>query len=324
MRNPVIRLLRRSLILLVILFVVDRLLGAGLERMFYKQHHGDDAVTLYTLDSTKEQLLVFGSSRASHHYHTRQLATELGMSVYNCGRDEMGISYTAAVLPIVYKRYIPSYIIVEVLPTELSNRGRETSERHIGTVLKPFANRFPELWQTVAFAGKDEVYKSAISKAYPYNSLIGAFIQNTYTNLGHKTDLGYEPLHKSIDTKSYTKSYWEPFKLSVGVDADLVQRFTAMLDTAASHGTRVFVVISPFYFQQDISQVESYLALPALCAEHGATFLDWSFDPRFVGHPELFNDDLHLNDSGAKAYTRIVADTLMKSGIGTPRLPPGI
>src|ERR1044071_8501928 len=104
MRHPVTRLLRRSLILLLILVVADRLIGAGLERMFYRQHHGDDAVTGYTLDSTKEDLLVFGSSRASHHYHTRLLERELGVSVYNCGRDEMGITYTTAVLPVIYKR----------------------------------------------------------------------------------------------------------------------------------------------------------------------------------------------------------------------------
>ena len=315
MRNPVVRLLRRSLILFAILFVADRLIGAGLERMFYRQKHGDDAVTLYTIDSTKEDLLVFGSSRASHHYHTSLLEEELGLSVYNCGRDEMGISYTAAVLPLIYKRYTPSYIIVEVLPTELATWGKDISERHIATVLLPFANRYPSLWQTVAYAGKDEVYKSAVSKIYPYNSLIGAFIQNTYTHFGHSTDRGYEPLYKTIDSANYTKPQWKSFNNAAGVDAALRERFISLLDTAASHGTRVFVVVSPFYFSQDLSRNESFLALQAVCAAHGATFMDWSFDPRFVRHPKLFNDDVHLNDSGAKVYTRIVADTLRKSGI---------
>jgi hypothetical protein len=312
MRNPVIRLLRRTLILLAILVVADRLIGAGLERMFYQQHHGDDAVTRYTLDSTKEDLLVFGSSRASHHYHTRMLEEALGVSVYNCGRDEMGISYTTAVLPLVYKRYTPKYLIVEVLPVELANQGRDVSERHVSTVLLPFAHKYPELWEAVAYAGKDEVYKSAISKIYPYNSLIGAFIQNTYTHLGHKTDRGYEPLLNSIDSAHYTKSYWKSFSKSVGVDAVLAARFTAILDTAAQHGTKVFVMISPFYFAQDISQNESLRALKTICAQHGAGFMDWSFDPRFVRHPRIFNDDLHLNDSGARMYTRIIADTLRK------------
>jgi hypothetical protein len=316
MNHPVTRLLRRSLILLFILVVADRLIGAGLEHMFYRQHHGDDAVTRYTLDSTKEDMLIFGSSRASHHYHTRMLEQELGMSVYNCGRDEMGISYTTVVLPLVYRRYRPEYLIIEVLPIELANWGRDVSERHISTVLLPFANKYPSLYEGVAYAGKIEVYKAAISKIYPYNSLIGAFVQNTYTNLGHKTDRGYEPLHNSIDSARYTKSYWKSFNKAVGVDPELVRRFTAILDTAAMHGTKAFVMISPFYFRQDISGNQSLRTLKKICAEHGAAFMDFSFDPRFVLHPQLFHDDLHLNDSGARLYTSIVADTLKKSGVG--------
>jgi hypothetical protein len=316
MPPPVIRLLRRSLILLAILFVADRLIGAGLEHMFYRQHHGDDAVTRYTLDSTREELLIFGSSRASHHYHTRMLQAALGISVYNCGRDEMGITYTTAVLPIVYKRYAPRYIIIEVLPTELANRGRELSERHISTVLLPFANKYPSLWTTVAYPGKDEVYKSAVSRIYPYNSLIGSLFQNTYTTLGHKTDLGYEPLLNIMDSNTYTKSFWNNFRKAVGVDPDLARRFSDALDTALAHGTKVFVMISPFYFQNDISNSESVQALKQISADRGVVVMDWSFDPRFVRHPRLFNDDLHLNDSGAKLYTRIIIDTLRKCGVG--------
>lgn len=318
MSSPVTRIFRRSLILLAILVLADRLIGAGLERIFYKQHHGDDVVTGYTLDSTKEDLLVFGSSRASHHYHTRLLEHELGVSVYNCGRDEMGITYTTAVLPVIYKRYTPKYIIVELLPTELAPQSRKIVERHIATVLLPFANKYPELWETVAYAGKDEVYKSAVSKIYPYNSLIGTIVQNTYTNLGHQTDRGYEALHNTIDSVHYTKSYWRSLSESVGVDQELARRFTAILDTANSHGTRVFVISSPFYFKQDVGRLQSLKAIKAICAAHKAQFLDFTLDARFVLHPHLFNDDLHLNDSGAKVYTRIIADTLRKSGVGLP------
>ncbi len=317
MVNPVVRLLRRALILLAILVAADRLLGVVLERMFYMQHHGDDAVTRYTLDSANQDLLIFGSSRASHHYHTRMLESELGLSVYNCGRDEMGISYTTVVLPLVYRRHTPRFIIVEVLPVELAHHGRDLSDQHISTVLLPFANRYPSLWEGVAYAGKDEVYKSAVSKVYPYNSKIGAFIQNTYTTLGHKTDRGYEPLYNVIDSARYTKSYWNNFSKSVGVDPELARRFTAVLDTAAAHGTQVFVMSSPFYFPQDLSRNESFRALREISAAHGAIFMDWSFDPRFVRHPRLFNDDLHLNDSGARLYTRIIADTLKSLGVGS-------
>lgn len=315
MRSPVTYLVRRSLILLAVLVAADRLIGAGLEAMFYRQHHGDDVVTRYTLDSTKEDLLIFGSSRASHHYHTRMLDSILGLSVYNCGRDEMGVTYTTAVLPVIYQRYTPEYVILEILPIELANTGKELVERHISTVLLPFANRHPTLWETVAYAGKDEVYKSAVSKIYPYNSLPGAMIQNTYTGFGHQTDRGYEALYKSIDSAVYTKSYWESFDKSIGVNPELAHRLMAALDTAAAHGTRAIVVMSPFYFPQDVGRNASYNAIRDICAGRQVPLFNFGLDPRFVLHPHLFNDDLHLNDAGARIYSRIIADTLRKTGI---------
>ena len=71
--------------------VADRLIGAALERGFYRQQHGDDIVTRYVLDSTREDLIVFGSSRASHHYKTRLAEQKLGFPVYNGGRDNMAL-----------------------------------------------------------------------------------------------------------------------------------------------------------------------------------------------------------------------------------------
>jgi hypothetical protein len=316
MKKSVIHLLRRSLILLVILFALDRLIGAGLERMYYKQKHGDDQVTLYTLDSTKEDLLVFGSSRASHHYNVEEMERELGVSAYNCGRDEMGVSYTAAMLPLVMNRYKPKYVLIEVLPTELATWGKDVSERHIATVLMPLAYRHPSLWQTIAYADKYEVYKAAVSRIYPYNSMIAAFVQNTYTHFGHSSDRGYEPLYKSIDTNVYSRPIWKSFDHAVNVDTSLQRRFTGLLDFAASQGVQVYVMISPFYFYQDLSGNKSFQGLKELTAAHGAHLMDFSYDPRFVKHPSLFNDDVHLNDTGARLYTRIVADSLRSLGLG--------
>jgi hypothetical protein len=286
--------------------------------MFYKQKHGDETVTRYTLDSTREDILIFGSSRASHHYNTRLMDSLSGMSVYNCGRDEMGITYTAAVAPIVFKRYSPKCIIVEVLPVELSGVGKSPEIQRISTRLIPYANRYAALWPTVAYAGRAEVYIAAVSKIYPYNSLLGSIIQNTYTNLAHATDRGYEPLYGEIDSAHYKPTHWMSMKDAKGVDPALAERYTSILDTAMAHGTRVCVVISPFYYPLDIVQNESHGALPRLAAEHGAYFLDWSKDPRFLMHPELFYDDVHLNDRGTRLYTSIMADTLNRLGLLSP------
>lgn len=316
--TPLLRLLRNSILLLLILVVADRLLGTWLEHAFYKQKHGDDVVTRYTLDSTREDLLVFGSSRASHHYDVLMLDSLLQMSVYNCGRDEMGITYTSAVFPYAIERHKPKYVLIEVLPTELSAVGKSVEIQRIATRLLPFAHRHPGLWPAIAAAGKMEVYKAWVSKIYPYNSLIGSIIQNTYTDFVHQTIRGYEPLHGAIDSATFKPTHWMNMKSLTGVDSALKARLVSVLDLAAENGIQAFVVISPFYYPLHIDGNDSYEALPHIAAAHGAGFLDWSKDPRFQMHPELFYDDVHLNDSGARLYSGIIADTLKKLGISRP------
>ena len=54
------------------------------------------------------------------------------------------------------------------------------------------------------------------------------------------------------------------------------------------------------------------MELKRMSEEHQAIFLNYSDDPRFVRKAALFNDDVHLNDTGAGIYSGIIADTLLK------------
>jgi hypothetical protein len=300
----------------------DRVVGAWLEGQFYKQQHGDDIVTRYVLDSAREDLLIFGSSRASHHYKTRQAESDLGISVYNGGRDNMGITYTASVLPYVYQRHAPRYIIVDVLPAELCGYGRSTADQRISTVLLPYANRHQDLWPTVGLAGKLEVVKAAVSKIYPYNSLLGTIIQNTYTSFGHTTDKGYEPLTGSIDPTHYKTPAFDDYAKQKGIDTSLLGRLRQIVVLAKEHNTVPIIVISPFYFKQNVGDNESYFMLHRLSKEWGYTLYDFTFDPRFLKHPELFYDELHLNDAGATLFTQIITEALRTGGSSLSEVMP--
>lgn len=315
MKHQVVYLLQRCLVLLAILVLADRLIGAGLERVFYKQRHGDDIVTRYALDSTNEDLLIFGSSRASHHYKTAQAEQALGMKVYNCGRDNMAVTYSATVLPYVLRRHAPQYVIVDVLPSELCGVGKDVTNQRISTVLLPYAHRHPDLWPTIALGGNMEVMKAAVSKIYPYNSLIGTIVQNTYTSIGHSTEKGYEPLSGSIDPNHYTTPVFNKYEDLKGVDTTIVDKLRKIVWMAKQHNTMPIIVISPFYFEQNVAGNESYQALHILAREWEFELYDFTADQRFIGHPDLFYDELHLNDKGATLFTKIITDTLKTSSL---------
>lgn len=305
MQQQLLRFLKNALLLLVLLFAADRLIGMGLERLFYKQQHGDDANTMYVLGEAKEDILIFGSSRASHHYQSTLIAQQTGMSCFNAGRDEMTITYMNALLPEIYKRYTPKLLVLEIVPTELSaGPDNAVVYQRISTVLLPFAHRYPTVKPTVALVGDTELWKLRASHIYPYNSLIGSMVQNTYTQLGHFSEKGYEPLYASIDSANYTKPMWGDFTARTGVDSLQQATLQAIINTTKAHGSRLVVVISPFYFPHTLAGNDSYDHIKKLTAANNIPFYDFSADSSFVLHPQLFKDDVHLNDSGARLFTQ--------------------
>ncbi|RYE22467.1 MAG: hypothetical protein EOP51_13165 [Sphingobacteriales bacterium] len=299
------------LLLLAVVFVCDRLIGAGLQNLFYKQTRGDDMVSIYTLERSHEDILVLGGSRASHHYKTDVLGSTTGMSCYNGGRDDMPVTYVNAILPVVYQRYNPKVIILDVIPSELiATKGYDQVYQRISTVLLRFAYKHPELFSTIALAGKIEVWKAQVSHIYPYNSIIGSAIQNTYTKLGHESVNGYEPVIGSIDTVYYTKPAFN-FNVNGTVDDSLAARYVNIIKLAKEHNTRLITIVSPFYFAINPSPNNSYNFMKQQSAENGCEFYDFSNAQPFSANPNLFYDELHMNDDGAGIYSQIIGNILV-------------
>ncbi len=297
--------------LLIVVFVLDFSIGSWLKKMFFKQKHGDDAVTSYVIEHANDSILVFGSSRASHHYVPDVLSSITGKTVYNAGRDEMTITYTNAILPLVYKRYSPSVIIIEVAPFELNISNYEPIvKQRISTVLLPFAAKYPDLISTVCLAGKTERYKMMASRIYPYNSLAGTIIQNTYTHMGHVSIKGYEPLSGAIDSINYTKSIWGDFTKDKPLEPTLIKTLKEIIAITKQHHTKVILTISPFYFAHDFSKNSSYYKIQKIAATNNIPFYDFSHDAPYLMNPHLFKDDVHLNDSGAHIYSRMFAEKI--------------
>ncbi|WP_315814274.1 hypothetical protein [Paraflavitalea speifideaquila] len=108
------RLLYKLSIFVLIIVAGDFLLGQALRYWYFKQQSGLLYRTTYAMDMTNSKALIFGSSRANHHYHPRVIEEGLGLSTYNTGRDGNFILYNTAVLKSTLKRYTPSVIILDL------------------------------------------------------------------------------------------------------------------------------------------------------------------------------------------------------------------
>ncbi|MEZ5045655.1 MAG: hypothetical protein R2831_01540 [Chitinophagaceae bacterium] len=299
----------KSILLLFSLFVLDRVVAFVLEKFFYKQYHGDDYVSIQLFDSTQADILILGSSRASHHYIPDTITKYTSHSVYNGGRDNMGIHYIYSALNIVSKRYKPQYVILDLIPHAFL-KGNQDQEHYFATqiaTLLPFAQKHSSIYEDVKKLNPREYYISKLSKAYAYNGLLGTIAQNAFTHFGHTQEKGYEPLSGSIDSATYTKAIFPYPATDISIDSTAFQYLEKCIALCLKNNMKPILCFSPNYFPSP-----SYAALmqhfETIVQKHHIALFDFSHNEQFTLHPLWFYDELHLNHAGASVYSKILID----------------
>ncbi|MGN6394346.1 MAG: hypothetical protein ACTHMI_02215 [Mucilaginibacter sp.] len=319
MKNkPVIRFFVRLAAFSVILFAADRLAGLALKKIYFSQRVGQYSQTTYALDSAKQDILIFGSSRAARHYSPSIISKVSGLSCYNSGRDGLMIPYAAAVQEVSLARHIPKMIILDISPREL---GIDRVKYERLSILLPYCAEHEQLIKYVKEVSPYEPDK-LISKTYPFNS--SAFVMACNTLLAKsvsKDENGYLPLQNSL-TKAETDDYLKRMLArakSVHQKADVaedkaVAYFKQFLDNTARYNIKTLVVISPTIlknaFYLDNKVLERRLIEEITGRYKNVTFLDYSRDPRFNGHPEKFADYFHLNAEGSTEFSQLIAQNV--------------
>lgn len=94
---------------------LDLLSGFIFREMTNKAKGGDTARNEYIAHKVDAPILIFGSSRAIHHYVPKIFRDSLGIDCYNCGQDGMGIILFYGRYKMITQRYIPKVIVYDVL-----------------------------------------------------------------------------------------------------------------------------------------------------------------------------------------------------------------
>ena len=104
-------------LLIGIVAAVDIVLGYSLEYVTNHITVGGQGRDNYIADHAEEDILVFGSSRAVHHYNPDIIEDSLGLSCYNCGDDGSGIVLAYGRLLMLQERHQPKVVIYDVNPS---------------------------------------------------------------------------------------------------------------------------------------------------------------------------------------------------------------
>lgn len=289
MKQFIIRVGLFGLLMLAIDFAAGRTMAALVNRA----KGGDTGRNNYICNQTNEDMIIFGSSRAIHHYDPTLLTKATGFSVYNCGQDGNGILLHYGRWQMISQRYHPKVIIYDITPG-FDLIEDEDNHKYLKW-LKSFYHRkgIPQLFADI---DSTETLKMNFS-LYRYNS---SFIQIVSDNVHPIQALGiagYRPLVGELDpmkikpeNKKKTAPVYDAIKLKY------LQRF---IDERGQ--SKLIFVISPQWYAMREAQ---YAPIKQLCKQNGIAFVNFANSPKYVHQDRWFKDGSHLNQRGAEEFTR--------------------
>ncbi len=316
------KLLVRLFTLLLAVILLDFIIGSLLGAFYFKLKFGYLYRTTYSIEQTKEDILIFGSSTATHDYNPRILEESLNMSSYNVGRDGNTILYDYAILKASLKRYTPKLIILDFDINEFK-KTQESYDRL--SSLLPYYKTHPEIQSIVDLRNRFEKIK-LFSKIYSYNSLLLSIIAgNMQTfNIDYfdekqiKKDFnidGYFPLtnvwNKPIVVDNDPQNY--------ELDTNKIKMYTAFIKNCITAKVKLYIVSSPV-FVKEVYTSNSIILGKKIAAAYNVDFLDYSQDSSILNNPKWFADKSHLNDDGAKILSDKIKQKIIEDNI-TNNLP---
>lgn len=282
------------LIMLALVIAGDWGLGCWLRYAYTHTSHDEIGRLNMICDSVTADVIVLGSSRALHHYVPSIVTDSTGLSCYNCGFENEGIVFHYALLRMLQQRYSPRLVIYELTydydiqflyerPVNLKHIHTMADLRCRDSILASV-----DPWERV----------SMLSHIYPYHSLAFTIMASQKPSIydSPQVDNGYIPQFKQMRHSSDWQ--FQPQKLDDRIDELKLGYLKKLIAENAGH---LLVAVSPRYLSPED---DIYGIVEDLCRKHGVPFVCMMSDPIISRDITLWEDDGHLNHTGAQAFTR--------------------
>lgn len=303
----------KALLFLVILFGVDRLVGAafvtmkdvGLERNPYHEW----TKTAFILDKCDAECLVVGSSKAERSYVTELLSDSLHISMYNGGQGGCFFLFQNCVINMLLDRGRTKQIIWDVQP-ECIAEGATMQEYQNVRYLSPYYDS--DTWAKAFVDSEDE--RAALKMTchmFRYNSKLVQYVLPIVGG-GKKTQGGYNPLPTSGYKYPELGKVNENVNQEVTLDLDKLIVYEKTLERCREKGVALTIFVSPSYIIKGKQYIGAVDKLSEIANKYGYELKDYSSDPHFMSDKTLFKDASHLNDNGARLYTETIISELKK------------
>lgn len=312
-KKDLISFVKKFILFVIVVFAVDFIIGYGLNKLYFNLKQGQFGQNTYALDYANPDILIFGSSRALHHYSSEILSKKIGGTIYNAGRDGQFLPYYCAAQDVILERKIPKIIILDVNIWELGPNEQKYMKL---AQLLPYVEEHPILRKYTAEISEFENLK-LISKTYPYNStLLISIYDNIFSNKLPEDDRGFTPLVRTVQKKEFEnyktnqQTYNEKRALQqINIDPKAINYYKQFLQKTKDLNIKTYVIISPTILKEPNSEEKSLLQIIAKDYEN-VTFLDYTSDVNYNNQYNLFADEFHLNDIGANKFSNELAELI--------------
>lgn len=281
------------------LIIVDRALGTIFAYMGDHAKGGYMGHHKYATDKANEDILIFGSSRAIHHYNPQILSDSLGMSCYNCGVDGNGIILFYGLWQMIKKHHKPKMIVYDISLSFDFCKG-ESNQKYLGWLRADYDR--PGVKEIFAVIDPTEKYKM-MSWLYRYNS---KFLQNV-TDYIHPIfgieGNGYLPLKGEMDTMKIKKANGDNRQITL--DEQKIYYLKKLIEETRGDSVKLVFAVSPsWYGEAQVQPIVDFFN------NENAVFIDFSNKEKYTRHTEYFKDGQHLNSFGADEYTKDIIQYL--------------
>lgn len=289
-------------VLVVILVAMDWIVGIGCRYFQYHSKGGDTGRMMYIADKMDAEVLIFGSSRAIHHYDPRIIEDSLHLSCYNCGRDGNGIIFNYGMYRLFRDRYTPKVIIYDIMP------GFDLQENHDNEKYLEWLRYFYDregidsiFWRV----DKTERWKM-IPNMRRYNTKFVQLVSDWHSP--QQNDIqGYRPLTEVM--KYEPKDKEKTVKKAFQYDHLKMYYMKRLIDDCKAHGTKLIFMVSPTYHGKENTDLNE---MKALAEEMSVPFLYYNNYETISEHRDYFTDSVHMNEQGAIEYTRMIVGILKR------------
>lgn len=302
----------KKFVLKVLLFfacvvVMDLAFGHFFSYLRTHAKGGSTANCEYIANRCQDDIIILGSSRATHHYIPQIIEDSLGVTCYNCGEEGNGVVLAYGRLKMLCNRYKPRMVLFDITPG-FDYGTKDPNNKYLG-YLRAYYNK--EGISDV-FYDFDDDFSSIKMKSNMYQNssrLLPVVFDNIVFRDNNK---GYVPLYGKLDVSIMKKG--QKGDGITGIDSLKLSYVEKLITLCNTKDIPLLFLISPWYeYGDDMGEYE-----PALELSNKYNIPIYSFinHTSYSSKESYYQDDCHLNNEGAKAYTNDVV-SIIKDHIKT-------